>query len=95
MFRLAAHMVVLMAIKALLLYGLSRAFGVSHAAALRVALLLPQCGEFGFVLFGAAVSAGLMPSFGFVCAALLISMSMAATPLLARLSDRFAGATPE
>ena len=46
-------------------------------------------------LVGAAVSAGLMPSFGFVCAALLISMSMAATPLLARLSDRFAGATPE
>jgi glutathione-regulated potassium-efflux system protein KefB len=93
--RIAAHMVVLMVIKALLLYGLSRAFGLSRDAALRIALLLPQCGEFGFVLFGAAVSAGVMPNYGFVCAALLISMSMAATPLLARLSDRFAGPASE
>ncbi len=81
-----------MAIKAVLLYALSRAFGISHAAALRVALLLPQCGEFGFVLFGAAVGAGLMNDYGFVCAALLISMSMAATPLLARVSDRLPNA---
>ncbi len=85
---IAAHMLVLMVIKALLLFGLSRLFGVSRAAALRVALLLPQCGEFGFVLFGAAVTVGLMTDYGFVCAALLISMSMAATPLSVRLGDR-------
>jgi hypothetical protein len=48
-------------------------------------------GEFGFVLFGAAAAAGLMSDHGFVCAALLISMSMAASPLLVRLSDRLAG----
>lgn len=91
--RIGGHMVVLMAIKAVLLFGLSRVFGVSRAAALRVALLLSQCGEFGFVLFGAAVAAGLMTDHGFVCAALLISMSMAATPLLVRLSDRLTGVT--
>ena len=85
---IAAHMLVLMVIKSLLLFGLSRLFGVSRAAALRVALLLPQCGEFGFVLFGAAVTVGLMTDYGFVCAALLISMSMAATPLSVRLGDR-------
>jgi glutathione-regulated potassium-efflux system ancillary protein KefC len=91
--RIAGHMVVLMAIKALLLFGLCRLFGVSRAAALRVSLLLSQCGEFGFVLFGAAVTAGLMPDYGFVSAALLISMSMAATPLLVRLSDRLSPAS--
>lgn len=63
----AGHMVVLMAIKAVLLFGLSRVFGVSRAAALRVALLLPQRGEFGFVLFGAAVAAGLMSDHGLPC----------------------------
>jgi len=88
--RLAAHMAVLMAIKAALLLALSRWFGVSRTAALRVALLLAQCGEFGFVLFGAAMAAGLMTDYGFVSTALLISMSMAATPLLVRLSDRLA-----
>jgi glutathione-regulated potassium-efflux system protein KefB len=86
--RLGAHMLVLMAIKAALLFGLSLLFGVSRAAALRVALLLAQCGEFGFVLFGAALTAGLMTDRTFAYAALLISMSMAATPLLARLGQK-------
>ena len=35
-------------------------FGLAWRSALRVALLLPQCGEFGFVLFGSAVAAGLL-----------------------------------
>ena len=90
---IAAHMLVLLTIKAVLLFGLSYLFGVSRAAALRVAFLLPQCGEFGFVLFGAAVTTGLMTPYGFAGAVLLISMSMAATPLLARLGDKLGGFT--
>jgi glutathione-regulated potassium-efflux system ancillary protein KefC len=89
----AAHVVALMTIKAVLLFGLSRLFGVSRAAAVRVALLLPQSGEFGFVLFGAALTAGMMTPYGFMGAALLISLSMVATPLLARLGNRLGGAT--
>ncbi len=85
---IAAFVAVVMAIKVALIFVLSRLFGIPHSAALRAALLLSQCGEFGFVLFGEAVTAGLMTDFGFVCAALLISMSMAATPLLVRLGDR-------
>jgi glutathione-regulated potassium-efflux system protein KefB len=88
---IAAHMLVLMTIKAVLLFGLSRLFGISRAVALRVTLLLPQSGEFGFVLFGAAVTAGLMTPYGFAGAVLLISMSMIATPLLARLDDYLGG----
>lgn len=87
----AAHMLVLVTIKAVLLFGLSCLFGLSRASALRVALLLPQGGEFGFVLFGAAVTAGLMTAYGFTFAVLLISMSMLATPLLVRLGDRLGG----
>ena len=88
---IAAHVLVLLTIKAVLLFGLSCLFGLSRASALRVALLLPQGGEFGFVLFGAAVTAGLMTAYGFTCAVLLISMSMLATPLLVRVGDRLDG----
>jgi Kef-type K+ transport system membrane component KefB len=89
----AAHVVALMTIKAVLLFGLSRLFGVSRAAAVRVALLLPQSGEFGFVLFGAALTPGMLTPYGFMGAALLISLSMVATPPLARLGNRLGGAT--
>ena len=90
---IAMHVLILMLIKAVLLFGLSRLFGVSREAALRVALLLPQSGEFGFVLFGAAVTTGLMTPYGFACAVLMISMSMVATPLLARLSNQLGEVT--
>jgi glutathione-regulated potassium-efflux system ancillary protein KefC len=85
---IAADVLVLLTIKAALLFGLTRLFGVTRVAAVRVALLLPQCGEFGFVLFGAAVTAGLLTPYGFARAALLISLSMVAAPLLTRLGDR-------
>jgi glutathione-regulated potassium-efflux system protein KefB len=84
---LALHMVLLIAIKAAVLFGLCVAFGLGRVAALRVALLLAQSGEFGFVLFGAARAAGLLSADGFAYAALLISVSMAATPILAKLAD--------
>jgi glutathione-regulated potassium-efflux system protein KefB len=87
---LVVHAAVLMTIKAAVLYGLCRAFGLPRGTALRVGLLLAQCGEFGFVLFTAAGEHGLMPPEGFALAALLIVLSMAATPLLARAVDRWA-----
>ena len=40
------------------------------------------------VIFGAAVAAGLLSPVHFVYAALLISTSMAVTPVLAKLADR-------
>jgi hypothetical protein len=42
------------------------------------------------VLFAAAEVAGLLPPAGFAVAAVLIGLSMAATPLLARAADRWA-----
>ena len=85
---LALQLLVLVVIKGVVVLALCLAFGLGWRPALRVALLLPQCGEFGFVIFGAAVAAGLLSPMQFVYAALLISASMAATPLLAKLADR-------
>lgn len=48
----------LMLVKSLVLYWLCRITGSRHNDALRIGLLLPQGGEFGFVLFTAAAAAG-------------------------------------
>jgi glutathione-regulated potassium-efflux system protein KefB len=83
-------LVVLIAAKALLLWLLVRLFGAGGGDAVRVALLLAQGGEFAFVLFGAAELAGILSRTTFLEAVLLISLSMAATPMLARLGELLA-----
>ncbi len=80
-------LLVLIAVKALLLWLLVRLFGAGRGDAVRVALLLAQGGEFAFVLFGAAELAGILSRTTFLETVLLISLSMAATPMLARLGE--------
>ncbi|TKT42605.1 potassium transporter TrkA, partial [Rhizobiaceae bacterium LC148] len=77
-----------MIVKAAVVYALSRLWGSPHNDAIRIAFLLPQGGEFGFVLFTTATAAGLFSS---ATASLLIAsvtLSMALTPLGAALSRR-------
>ncbi|MCR6499260.1 monovalent cation:proton antiporter-2 (CPA2) family protein [Shinella sp. CPCC 101442] len=76
----------LMLVKSLVIYGLCRFTGSPHNDAVRIALVLPQGGEFGFVLFTAASAAGI---FSGDLASLLIAVvtiSMALTPIAAALS---------
>jgi len=86
--RLVAHVAALIAIKVVVLAVLGLAFGLAPVDASRCALLLGQAGEFGFVLLGAALADGLLPREGFALAALIISISLATTPVLAALADR-------
>ena len=79
--------VFLILIKLVILFGLALAFGHGRARAVRIAAVLSQCGEFGFVLFGAAKGVGLIPDLAFVIALLAISVSMALTPLMVKLGD--------
>lgn len=79
---------VLMAVKALVIYTICRIAGSSRNDAIQIAMLLPQGGEFGFVLFTTAATAGL---FSGAQASLLISivtLSMALTPLTAMIGQR-------
>jgi CPA2 family monovalent cation:H+ antiporter-2 len=72
---------VLMIVKAAIIYVLCRLFGTEHEVSVRTALILPQGGEFGFVLFSTAVAMGV---FDTAMASLLVSvvtLSMALTPL--------------
>ncbi|WP_274426961.1 monovalent cation:proton antiporter-2 (CPA2) family protein [Chelativorans sp. YIM 93263] len=76
---------VLMLVKALVLYGLCRLFSTEHDDAVRVAALLPQGGEFGFVLFTAASAALIFPAATASLLTAVVTLSMAATPLSVRL----------
>ena len=84
----------LLAIKGVILYAAARVFGSPHAEALRVAAVLPQHGEFGFVLFSAAVTAGLLdPALSSLLVA-CVTLSMAATPLTVWLGEKLMPAEP-
>lgn len=81
------RVIVIILVKTILLYLLARWFGFDRGNAIRIGALLSNAGEFGFVLFGAAVAAGIMSAEGFNLAALTISISMAMTPVMAKLGD--------
>ncbi len=86
--RIVALVLGLLLIKAAVLWGVTRAFGVGRVASRRTALLLAQSGEFGFVLFGAALHAGLFGSPLYQEAILVVALSMVLTPLLALRKNR-------
>ncbi len=76
----------LMLVKSLVIYGLCRFTGSSHNDAVRIALVLPQGGEFGFVLFSAASAAGIFSSGLASLLIAVVTISMALTPIAAALS---------
>jgi monovalent cation:proton antiporter-2 (CPA2) family protein len=57
--------------------------------AIRFSLALPQASEFSFVLFGAAVDAGALAAADAALATLVAAVSMAASPVLFAVSERF------
>ncbi len=79
---------VFMAAKTLITYVLCRLWGSSHNDAIQIAFLLPQGGEFGFVLFTTATAAGLLSSATASLLIAVVTLSMALTPLGAALSKR-------
>ncbi|THK36922.1 potassium transporter TrkA [Ensifer sp. MPMI2T] len=78
----------LMMVKSLVLYWLCRMTGSRHNDALRIGLLLPQGGEFGFVLFTAAAAAGVFSQGTSSLLVAIVTLSMALTPVAAMLSKR-------
>jgi monovalent cation:proton antiporter-2 (CPA2) family protein len=73
--------------KTVLITLLSRTFSCSWTRSFRLGLLLSQAGEFGFVLFAQAAAAMLIvPSTASLFSA-VVTLSMAATPFLMRLTD--------
>ena len=77
----------LIALKAVILFAVARAFGMERRRALKLGLLLSQGGEFGFVLFAAAQSALLVEPAAASLFGAIVTVSMATTPFLMMLND--------
>ncbi|MBL8407939.1 MAG: cation:proton antiporter [Candidatus Accumulibacter sp.] len=86
-FEFALHVLAIITIKAIVLFVLCLCFGSGRSTALRVAFLLAQGGEFGFVLFGSAKALGVIDDLIFVMAVAIISVTMLLTPLLVKLGN--------
>ena len=82
-------------IKFAVLYALARYNGLQHSQATKLGIALSQGGEFAFVLFGVAVTAGVMSTAEVELHVLAVSLSMAITPILFLAHDRFARLTVE
>jgi len=79
--------IALIALKASILFGLAKAFGMETRRALKLGLLLSQGGEFAFVLFAQAEEAVLIAPEAASLFGAIVTVSMAATPFLMKLND--------
>lgn len=80
----------LMGIKALVILGLSRLFGFSLGTSVHTGLLLSQGGEFAFILFALADSKGVMAHNTAQILLVVVTVSMALTPIMAQAGKRVA-----
>jgi voltage-gated potassium channel Kch len=74
-------------IKALVMLGIGRGFGMPWRRSVRLGLLLSQAGEFGFVLFGQATAALLVSPEAASLFSAVVTLSMVTTPFLMRFID--------
>lgn len=87
------HLVVLavpalLLVKAAILFGLARAFGLSRGQAVETAILLSQGGEFAFVIVNLATNGEILPPEIAQFMLLVVTLSMILTPGLALLGSR-------
>ncbi len=86
----AVSVVAFMALKMIGIYAVARVFRAGHDEAVERAVLMAQGGEFAFVLYATATSFGILgPTENAMLTAIII-VSMALTPLMVILRDRFA-----
>ncbi|WP_305989256.1 monovalent cation:proton antiporter-2 (CPA2) family protein [Roseibium sp. MMSF_3544] len=86
----AAGVAVVMGLKGVFLWGLSRGTGSPNSDALRIAVTLPQGGEFAFVLFTAAVSNSLLTYQTANLLNAIVILTMLLTPLACLGLDKLA-----
>ena len=80
----------LIAVKTVIIYGLSRLFGSRHSDAMRSGLTLSQGGEFAFVVLSLGAGEGLFGAEIATVLSAVVTISMVFTPVLAILGARMA-----
>ncbi|MBP7701142.1 MAG: cation:proton antiporter [Phenylobacterium sp.] len=84
-----------MTVKAAGIYGVARLFKAGNREAIQRAALFAQGGEFAFVLYGAAVAAGVMDGRTSAAMTAIVIFSMALTPLVVIVLTRLMPAPKE
>ncbi|VEG13121.1 monovalent cation:proton antiporter-2 (CPA2) family protein [Moraxella cuniculi] len=84
--------IALMTAKAVVIYVVARIAKSNHADALNRAVMMAQGGEFAFVLFSAAASQGVITATINANMTAVVVLSMAITPVMIMLHQRFAKA---
>ena len=85
----------LLLVKSSITWVLCHLMKIGEPNATRVALLLSQSGEFGFVLFGLAAATGILPQDLFQLLILVVALTMITTPLAPKLSEYFSKRLPK
>ncbi len=78
-----------MAVKAVAIYAVARLFRASERESVERAVLFAQGGEFAFVLYGAALTAGVFDARISAAATAVVILSMVLTPLTSLAANRF------
>ena len=81
----------LILVKVVLLAGLGRWYGLDPRPARRLGLVLSQGGEFAFLLFASGLSFGVLEKVTGEVLFLVVTLSMAATPVLLKLEELLVG----
>ena len=84
----ALGVIAFMVVKAVGVYGVARAFGADSREALLRAAQFAQGGEFAFVLYAAALVAGVFDARASAVMSAIVILSMALTPIVMLLLDR-------
>jgi glutathione-regulated potassium-efflux system ancillary protein KefC/glutathione-regulated potassium-efflux system protein KefB len=79
----------LLVVKAIILFALSRLFGLDAPRSGTLSMALPQGGEFAFVLFAAALTSQVISQADAEFFILVVTLSMAVTPLLFIFNEKF------
>lgn len=79
----------LVTLKAIIVYALARAFRAEHREAAKAGAVLSQGGEFAFVVFSLGGASLLFTAEQATLLSAVVTLSMAATPALLLLADRF------
>ncbi len=85
----------LVLLKALILYGIGRAYGLASGSARRFAIICSQAGEFVFVVLSAATADYVLPGYLANELAVIVTLSMMVTPLLLLLDDLYLRLRPK
>ena len=85
---IAITVIGLVATKFIVLFGIGRLSGLSPSESGKLGIALSQGGEFAFVLFGVAVTAGALDPSLAELQIVAVSLSMVTTPVLFLLNDR-------